>query len=163
MPQPRADLSLRPGYHSPQVAVEVRLNTNESPFPPPPGWLEALVEELHRIEFHRYPDRSAWGLRTALAELHGVGPEAVFCANGSNEVLQSLCLAYGGPGRRALTFEPTYALHSHIAHLTGTAVVSDDRREDFTLDPAGRGGRLERGRASHRFPVLTQQSHRGSR
>jgi histidinol-phosphate aminotransferase len=118
------------------VAVEVRLNTNESPFPPPDGWLEALVEELRSIEFHRYPDRAAWGLRKALADLHGVVPEAVFCANGSNEVLQTLCLAYGGAGRTALTFEPTYALHSHIAHLTGTGVVEEQRRDDFTLDPA---------------------------
>jgi histidinol-phosphate aminotransferase len=136
LPPPRADLSLREGYHSPQVAVEVRLNTNESPFPPPPDWRAALTEELQAIEFHRYPDRAAWGLRKALADLHGVVPEAVFCANGSNEVLQSLCLAYGGPGRRAITFEPTYALHSHIAHLTGTGVVEAPRRGDFTLDPA---------------------------
>ncbi len=136
LPAPREDLSLREGYHSAQVAVEVRLNTNESPFPPPPEWLDALVDELHGIEFHRYPDRAAWGLRKALADLHGVVPEAVFCANGSNEVLQSLCLAYGGPGRRVLTFEPTYALHSHIAHLTGTGVVEAARRDDFTLDPA---------------------------
>jgi histidinol-phosphate aminotransferase len=118
------------------VSVEVRLNTNESPFPPPPEWRQALIEELGRLEFHRYPDRGAWELRRALAGLHGVAPEAVFCANGSNEVLQSLCLAYGGPGRTALTFEPTYALHSHIAHLTGTAVVEARRREDFGLDPA---------------------------
>jgi histidinol-phosphate aminotransferase len=136
LPAPRPDFSLRSGYHSPQVAVEVRLNTNESPFPPPPGWRRALVEELDSIEFHRYPDRAAWGLRKALAGLHGVVPEAVFCANGSNEVLQTLCLAYGGPGRRVVTFEPTYALHAHIAHLTGTGVVEVDRRDDFTLDPA---------------------------
>ncbi len=71
-----------------------------------------------------------------MAELHGVTPEAVFCANGSNEVLQCLCLAYGGPGRRVVTFEPTYALHAHIAHLTGTEVVEAARRDDFTLDPA---------------------------
>lgn len=134
-PQPRADLSLREGYHSAQVAVEVRLNTNESPFPPPDGWRLALIDELAALDFHRYPDRAAWGLRKALADLHGVVPEAVFCANGSNEVLQSVCLAYGGPGRRVVTFEPTYALHSHIAHLTGTGVVEADRREDFTLDP----------------------------
>ena len=47
----------------------------------------------------------------------------MFCANGSNEVLQCLLLAFGGPGRRALVFEPTYALHSHIARITGTEVV----------------------------------------
>ena len=135
LPPPRPDLALREGYHSPQVAVEVRLNTNESPFPPPAGWLDAVCDELRTIEFHRYPDRAAWGLRKALADLHGVVPEAVFCANGSNEVLQSLCLAYGGPGRRVVTFEPTYALHSHIAPLTGTEVIESQRRADFTLDP----------------------------
>ncbi|HSS10824.1 MAG TPA: histidinol-phosphate transaminase [Acidimicrobiales bacterium] len=134
LPPTRADLGLRKGYHSPQVAVEVRLNTNESPYPPPPAWLEALKEELATIAFNRYPDRAAWELRKSVAELHGVRPEQVFCANGSNEVLQCLCLAYGGPGRRAAVFEPTYALHSHIAHLSGTEVVEAERRPDFTLD-----------------------------
>jgi histidinol-phosphate aminotransferase len=136
MPEPRPDLGLRPGYHSPQVAVEVRLNTNESPFPPPPAFVEALVDEVRRISFHRYPDRGACELRKALAEWHGVRPEQVFCANGSNEVLQTVCLAYGGPARRALTFEPTYALHAHIAHLTGTEVAEIDRLRDFTVDLA---------------------------
>jgi histidinol-phosphate aminotransferase len=134
LPDPRKELGLRPGYHSPQAAVEVRLNTNESPYPPPPAFLEALINELRAIPLQRYPDRSAWELRKALAELHGVRPEQVFCANGSNEVLQSVCLAYGGAGRRAVTFEPTYALHGHIAHLTGTEVVEIDRRPDFALD-----------------------------
>jgi len=59
----------------------------------------------------------------------------VFCANGSNEVLQCLLLAFGGPGRSALVFEPTYALHSHISHLTGTAVVVGTRTDDFEIDP----------------------------
>ena len=63
MPQPRPDLSLRKGYHSPQVPVEVRLNTNESPFPPPQGWSDALAEEICRTSFNRYPDRSAYALR----------------------------------------------------------------------------------------------------
>jgi histidinol-phosphate aminotransferase len=134
LPSPRDDLGLREGYHSPQVQVAVRLNANESPFPPPEEWLDALAEELRRIEFNRYPDRDATGLRQALAELHGVRPDQVFCANGSNEVLQSLCLAYGGPGRSAAVFEPTYALHSHIAHLTGTTVAEGVRRPDFSLD-----------------------------
>jgi histidinol-phosphate aminotransferase len=128
-------LGLREGYHSPQVDVAVRLNTNESPLPPPPEWLEALQAEVATIAYHRYPDRAATELRQALAELHRVRPDQIFCANGSNEVLQSLCLAYGGPGRRVATFEPTYALHAHIAHLTGTAVVEAPRRADFTLDP----------------------------
>lgn len=124
------------GYHSPQVDVEVRLNTNESPVPPPPGFLEALHAELQRVEWNRYPDREAMELRRGIGELHGVGPEHVFAANGSNEVLQTLCLTYGGPGRHVGVFEPTYALHSHIPRLTGTEVVTGERAADFTLDTA---------------------------
>lgn len=134
LPEPRPDLGLREGYHSPQVDVPVRLNTNESPLPPPAGWTERLVGEVRRIDWNRYPDRHATELRAALAGLHGVHPEQVFCANGSNEVLQSLCLAYGGPGRRVAVFEPTYALHSHIARLTGTGTAVGRRRPDFSLD-----------------------------
>jgi histidinol-phosphate aminotransferase len=58
----------------------------------------------------------------------------VFPANGSNEVLQTLLLTYGGPGRRVLVFEPTYALHSHIARITGTEVLTAARRDDFLID-----------------------------
>ena len=134
LPGPRPDLGLREGYHSPQVDVPVRLNTNESPLPPPPEWTERLAEEVRRTKWNRYPDRAAAELRQALADLHGVRPDQVFCANGSNEVLQSLCLAYGGPGRCVATFEPTYALHAHIAHLTATEVIEGQRRPDFSLD-----------------------------
>ena len=132
----RDDLGLFEGYHSPQVAVDVRLNTNESPLPPPQAWLDAMHDALATIPFHRYPDRAYAELRAAIAEIEGVRPEQVFAANGSNEVLQTLLLAYGGPGRTAAVFEPTYALHSHIARITGTAVASGERNEDFTLDPA---------------------------
>jgi histidinol-phosphate aminotransferase len=65
-----------------------------------------------------------------------VSPDEVFCANGSNEVLQCLLLAFGGPGRRSLLFEPTYALHSHISRITGTEVVEGTRDDDFLIDPA---------------------------
>jgi histidinol-phosphate aminotransferase len=117
------------------VEVEVRLNTNESAEPPPPAFVEALAAELRTIPFNRYPDREASALRAALAAHHGVGPEQVFCANGSNEAIQCLLLAYGGPGRPAMIFEPTYALHSHISRLTGTPVVEGRRDESFRIDP----------------------------
>lgn len=134
LPDCRADLALRDGYHSPQVEVAVRLNTNESPYPPPDGWLQDLAAAIGSVAFNRYPDRAATELREALAGLHRVRPDQVFVANGSNEVLQSICLAYGGPGRRAAVYEPTYALHSHIAHLTSTEVVQGTRLGDFSLD-----------------------------
>ena len=135
VPPVRPDLQLSEGYHSPQVEAEVRLNTNESPFAPPEAWRDELLAALAEISFHRYPDRPATELREAVAELHGVTADEVFCANGSNEVLQSLLLAFGGPGRRALVFEPTYALHSHIARITGTEVVEGRRDDDFQIDP----------------------------
>ena len=130
----RQNVAMMDGYHSPQLDVTVRLNTNESPVPPPEGWAEALQGALADIDWHRYPDRSAHELRAALAKHERVAPEQVFAANGSNEVLQSLMLAFGGPGRAALTFEPTYALHSHISRLAATEVVTGERREDFSLD-----------------------------
>jgi histidinol-phosphate aminotransferase len=133
-PSIRDDLALMEGYHSPQVGVEVRLNTNESPVGPPDEFRAELVEAIAGIEWHRYPDRSAAELRTAIAAHHGVRAEQVFAANGSNEVLQSLCLAFGGPGRSAVVFEPTYALHSHIARVTGTEVIVGERTDDFALD-----------------------------
>jgi len=131
---PSDDHGLGEGYHSPQVPAAVRLNANESPFPPPPGFVESLAAEVSRVEYHRYPDRGAVGLRRALADLHGVAPDQVFAANGSNEVLQTLLLAYGGPTRTAAMFEPTYALHGHISRLTRTGVAAGERNEDFTLD-----------------------------
>ena len=131
---PRDDIAVMAGYHSPQVAVDVRLNTNESPLPPPPAFVAALAEEVGRVAWHRYPDRLATELRGRLAALHGVAPEQVFVANGSNEVLQTLSLAYGGPGRRVAVFEPTYAMHSQIARVSGATVAEGRRGADLALD-----------------------------
>jgi histidinol-phosphate aminotransferase len=131
---PRDDVALMEGYHSPQLDVSVRLNTNEAPGPPPAAFGERLAAALSSIDWHRYPDRSYRALRTAIADLHGVEPDQVFAANGSNEVLQTLCLTYGGPGRTAAVFEPTYALHSHIARITGTGVAAGERAADRSLD-----------------------------
>ncbi|MGH9051123.1 MAG: histidinol-phosphate transaminase [Acidimicrobiia bacterium] len=133
--QPREGLRELTGYHSPQLDVAVRLNTNESPYPPPPAFVDAWLAALRAAPLNRYPDRSARALRSALADRLGQPVGRVFCANGSNEVLQTVLLTYGGPGRRVVTFEPTYALHSHIARITGTEVVAGERRADFGLDP----------------------------
>ncbi|MEO5724320.1 MAG: histidinol-phosphate transaminase [Ilumatobacteraceae bacterium] len=130
----RDDLKSLEGYHSPQVDVAVRLNTNESPVPPPDEWRDAFAAEMSRVQWHRYPDRAATALRAGIADIHHVTPEQVFAANGSNEVLQTLLLTYAGPGRTVATFEPTYQLHAHIARLTGATVVEGERAADFTLD-----------------------------
>ena len=96
---PREDIGLMAGYHSAQVDVDVRLNTNESPEPPPAAFLDAVAAAVATVDWHRYPDRGATALRARIADLHGVAPEQVFVANGSNEVLQTLSLAYAGPGQ----------------------------------------------------------------
>jgi histidinol-phosphate aminotransferase len=126
--------ALAGGYHSAQVEVSVRLNTNEAPEAPPQEFLDELAAAVSRLSAHRYPDRRALELRGALAAHHEVEPERIFCANGSNEVLQCLFLAYGGGGRSTVVFEPTYALHSHIARLTGTEVVTRQRNSEFLVE-----------------------------
>ncbi|MFM8969552.1 MAG: histidinol-phosphate transaminase [Actinomycetota bacterium] len=130
----RDDLREMSGYHSPQVSVKVRLNTNESPIEPPAEFLKALAAAVSDVKWNRYPDRAARELRAAIGALHSVGPENVFVANGSNEVLQAVLLAYSGAGRTVATFEPTYQLHSHIARIAGATVVNGKRNPDFTLD-----------------------------
>ncbi len=131
---PRADLQDLAGYHSPQLDVQIRLNTNESPYPPPAEFVDRWLAALRTTELQRYPDRRATRLREAIAMRVGQPAGRVFAANGSNEVLQTLLLTYGGPGRRALVFEPTYALHSHIARITGTATIVGPRDDDFRID-----------------------------
>ncbi len=146
----RDDLRALDGYHSAQVDVRVRLNTNESPEPPPAAFRDAVAAEVSRVEWHRYPDRAAVELREAIAAVHGVDASQVFVANGSNEVLQTVLLAYGGPGRTVATFEPTYQMHAQIARVTGATVVEGERAADFTLDPA----EVERVVAEHQPHVV---------
>jgi histidinol-phosphate aminotransferase len=131
---PREGIRIQSGYHSPQLDVKVKLNTNESPAGPPDNFSDALVQKLNTISWNRYPDRRATALRSALAELHGVVKENVFVANGSNEVLQTILLAYGGHQRTAAVFEPTYLLYNHICNLTSTNIIGFPRKSDFSID-----------------------------
>lgn len=134
-PEARPGVASLEGYHSPQVEVEVRLNTNESPVPPPASFTEAVAAAAAEQKWHRYPDRTVGVLRRALAESHGISPAQIFAANGSNEVIQSLQLAYGGLDRTAAIFEPTYAMYAQIAAVTGTSVISGSRGSDHRLVP----------------------------
>ncbi|GAA5114657.1 histidinol-phosphate transaminase [Haloechinothrix salitolerans] len=129
-------------YGAPQLDVAVRLNTNENPYPPPPELVADVVAATERVarELHRYPDRDAVELRTDLAAyLSGatgvpLTTRNLWAANGSNEVLQQLLQAFGGPGRTALGFEPSYSMHPILASGTRTEWLPAPRRDDFTLD-----------------------------
>jgi histidinol-phosphate aminotransferase len=149
-PPVRSDLASMTGYHSAQVSVEIRLNTNEAALSPPAGFAEAVANAAVELDWNRYPDRSAHHLRTKIGRRFGLGPGQVFCANGSNEVLQTVLLTYAGARRRTLTFEPTYALHQHLARITGSGPVAVERGEGFVLDPSVAGAAV----AEHR-PAVT--------
>jgi histidinol-phosphate aminotransferase len=136
----RPDLAGRTAYGAPQLDVPVRLNTNENPYPPSPELVRAIAGAVAEVAgtLNRYPDRDAVALRTDLAAYlgHGLGWHQVWAANGSNEVIQQLLLAFGGPGRSAIGFEPSYSMHRLTAHATATAWLSGARDSDFGLDPA---------------------------
>jgi histidinol-phosphate aminotransferase len=118
----RPDLLTLEPYSTPMRDASVRLASNESPVAPCGDLSRELAAEVERLALHRYPDREARGLREVLAAGCGVGAESVWVANGSNEILQQLLLAFGGSGRAALTFPPTYSMYAQIARVTGTAV-----------------------------------------
>jgi histidinol-phosphate aminotransferase len=125
-------------YGAPQLDVPVLLNVNENPYPPSAVVVadieRAVAEAAHQL--NRYPDREFTALREALAAYlgHGVGPDQVWAANGSNEVMLHLLQAYGGPGRLALSFAPTYSMYPEYARDTHTAWELGHREEDFSLD-----------------------------
>lgn len=109
------------------------MNTNESPYPPPEALVDEIQSALAEVSFNRYPDHGAGPLVEAIADANDWPAAGVWVANGSNEVFQHLFLAYGGPGRRAAVFEPTYSMHSHLAAVTGTRVQRLQREADFGI------------------------------
>ncbi|MGH8869791.1 MAG: histidinol-phosphate transaminase [Actinomycetes bacterium] len=140
----RDELRGRSAYGAPQLDVSVRLNTNENPHPPPPELVAEVGARAAAVAstLNRYPDREAVALRADLAAYlsrrsgHAVATEGVWAANGSNEVLQQLLQAFGGPGRRALGFAPSYSMHQLLARGTGTDWVSVRRAPDAAVTPA---------------------------
>jgi histidinol-phosphate aminotransferase len=150
----RPDLRSREPYGAPQLNLPIRLNTNENPYPPPPELVRDLVEAVTRAatSLNRYPDREAVELREALAGYlgHDLAPAQLWAANGSNEIIQQLLLAFGGAGRAALGFEPAYTMHRLIARATGTGWHAVARGPGFDLDPAAARAAV----AEHRPEVL---------
>ncbi len=130
----RPDLADVAAYGAPQLDVAVRLNTNESPYPPPKDFMEDLGRSVANLGLNRYPDRDFPALREGLARHVGTLTERIWVANGSNEIIQQLVQAFGGSERKAMTFEPTYAMHSHITRVSGTRFIRARRNPDFTMD-----------------------------
>ena len=126
----RDDLRGLTPYGAPQQHVRYALNVNENTHPIPEPVARHIVESLARavLTMNRYPDREFTALRESLAGYlgHGIAPEQIWAANGSNEIIQQLLQAFGGPGRSVLGFPPTYSMHAIIAAGTGTRM--GDRR-----------------------------------
>ena len=138
----RDDLRGKSPYGAPQLDVPVRLNTNENPHPPTRALIDDVTASVQVAagDLHRYPDRDAVALRTDLAAYMTaqtgteVSVENVWAANGSNEILQQLLQAFGGPGRSAIGFVPSYSMHPIISDGTQTAWLVANRADDFSLD-----------------------------
>jgi histidinol-phosphate aminotransferase len=134
----RPELADQQPYGAPQPDVDVRLNTNENPYALSAqlaAEIGARVAEL-AVHLNRYPDREAGALRADIAGYlaHGLTAERVWAANGSNEVVQQVFQAFGGPGRRALSFQPTYAMYPEYARNTHTEWIVADRTSGFDID-----------------------------
>jgi histidinol-phosphate aminotransferase len=138
----REDLRGKSPYGAPQLNVPVRLNTNENPHPPTRALVDDVTASVQVVagDLHRYPDRDAVALRTDLAAYMTaqtgteVSVENLWAANGSNEILQQLLQAFGGPGRSAIGFVPSYSMHPIISDGTQTAWLVANRADDFSLD-----------------------------
>ncbi|AMM22362.1 aspartate aminotransferase [Frondihabitans sp. PAMC 28766] len=136
----RDDLRGRSPYGAPTDKVPVALNVNENTHPIPEDVARDIVESVAKavLEVNRYPDREFTELRESLARYlgHGIEAAGVWAANGSNEVIQQILQAFGGPGRTILGFPPTYSMHTIIASGTGTEWVSGQRDANFEISPA---------------------------
>lgn len=138
----RADLRELSPYGAPQLPSLAQLNTNENPYPPSEKLVSAIARRVEEVAttLNRYPDRDLVELREGLANFLNdrshttLSRENIWAANGSNEIIQSLFLAFGGES--ALGFTPSYSMHPLIARVTGTPWINGVRNADFTLDLA---------------------------
>jgi histidinol-phosphate aminotransferase len=136
----RPDLRHLDPYGAPQLDVPVQLNTNENPYAPSEELRQAIAGSVAAVAgtLNRYPDRDAVDLRKDLADYlgHELTGRQVWAANGSNEIIQQLLQAFGGPGRTALGFEPSYSMHPLISRVTGTGWIEGSRDAGYGLSTA---------------------------
>ena len=153
-------------YGAPQLDVPVLLNVNENPYAPPPSVVDAMTAAVHKAAegLNRYPDRDFVGLRTDLAnylarEAHVdfLRYENIWAANGSNEVMLHLHQAFAGPGRIALSFDPTYSMYPEYARDSATTYVTLPRRDDFAIDVEAAVAEIAERKPDARAPREPQQ------
>lgn len=140
-----SDFPLRPSlqgkapYGAPQLDVPIALNVNENTHPIAKEVTDAILSALGAAlpTLNRYPDREFTKLRQALAKYlgAGLGADNIWAANGSNETLQHILQAFGGPGRSLLSFVPTYSMYPLLAQSTDTAWIPVERLSEYTLTP----------------------------
>lgn len=120
------------------------MNTNESPYAPPAQLVDEVASEIREAALNRYPNRDATSLFDAIAAHVGWPRDGLWVANGSNEVFMHLFLAFGGPGRSAMIFDPTYSLHALIPRIGGTEVLRLERDDDWRIDVDAAVAAIER-------------------
>lgn len=124
-------------YGAPQIDVPIQLNVNENTHPLPQTVIDAIAQEVSKAAatLNRYPDREFVELRELLAKYlgHDLDRENIWAANGSNEILQQILQAFGGPGRSVMSFGPTYSMYPLLASGTDTEYIAGQRADDFTL------------------------------
>nr|MBQ8244823.1 histidinol-phosphate transaminase [Oscillospiraceae bacterium] len=127
----RALEAYTPG-EQPRDQQYIKLNTNESPYPPAPSVVAAMNSE--QVELLRlYSDPTAKGLKEKLAALYGVNPENVFVSNGSDEVLNFAFMAFGGNG--AVFPDISYGFYQVYGDLYGIDYEKIPLQADFSIDP----------------------------
>ncbi|MFW0119643.1 histidinol-phosphate transaminase [Rothia sp. P5764] len=133
----RDDLRGRSPYGAPMIDVPVTLNVNENTHPMPQEVVEAITREVAQVAvtLNRYPDREFDTLRAELSAYlgHGLTPDQLWAANGSNEILQQIMQVFGGPGRSVMSFVPTYSMYPLLADGTNTAFIAGRRAADYSL------------------------------
>lgn len=122
-----------PGGHD-EAPGSIRLNTNESPYPPSPGVAAAVANVIGDLQIYNDPDCTK--LREALAGVYGVTPENIMCANGSDEVLYMAFIAYADSENPIMLPDVTYGYYELFAALHGIPLVKKPLAEDWTIDPA---------------------------
>lgn len=131
-------------YAVENIAHRIKMDTNENPYPWPPGLLQVVMQRLQEVDLNRYPNPSAEGLRELLAKQLKVSPFQIMLGNGSDELIQYILLAFGGPEVKALSPTPTFAMYEIVAKATGCQFIGVPLGPDLDLDEGALRAAIQR-------------------